>query len=175
VRRRPRRRRIVIADRVELSTRARDFLTASIRRDRRRRGRAVTILSVLLVLALGAAAFAVDQQRAAEAGQRLATARQLLAQAETRLDQAPRTALRLNEAAVHIDDSPETRSALMNNLLATRNTGILTGHDTVYAVAFAPDGNTLASAGADGTVREKRNRRARFKSLSTQRHRSSCP
>jgi hypothetical protein len=42
------RRRIVVADRVELSGRARAFLTASIRRDRRRRGRAVTILSVLL-------------------------------------------------------------------------------------------------------------------------------
>jgi hypothetical protein len=76
------RRRTVIADRVELSARARDFLTASIRRDRRRRGRAVTILSVLLVLALGAAAFAVDRQRTAENQQRVATARQLLAQAE---------------------------------------------------------------------------------------------
>src|SRR3954471_17127533 len=42
-----------LVDGVELSGQARDFLRASIRRDRRRRGRAVTILSALLVLALG--------------------------------------------------------------------------------------------------------------------------
>src|SRR4051794_12510735 len=50
-----RRQRVVATDRVELSAHARDFLAASIRRDRRRRGRASTILSMLLVLALGAA------------------------------------------------------------------------------------------------------------------------
>src|SRR3712207_9251130 len=71
--------------------------------------------------ALGLAAFAFARQLAAEERQRLATARQLLAQAENRLDQDPRTALRLNEAAVHIQDSPETRSALVNNLLTTRS------------------------------------------------------
>jgi WD40 repeat protein len=109
---------------------------------------------MLLVLALGAAAFAVDRQRTAENQQRVATARQLLAQAETHLDQAPRTALRLNEAAVHLHDSPETRSALVNNLLTTPYSGTLTGHDgRAWAVAFAPDGNTLAFAGGDGTVR----------------------
>src|SRR5205085_131037 len=74
--------------------------------------------------------------------------------AETHLDQDPRTALRLNEAAVHIDDSPETRSALVNNLLATRYAGTLTGHNgSATAVAFAPNRPLLASAGADGTVR----------------------
>jgi len=148
--RRPRGRRILVADRVELSGRAREFLTASIRRDRRRRGRAVTILSALLVLALGLAAFAFDRQRAAEDRQLLATARQLLAQAETRLDQDPRTALRLNEAAVHVHDSPETRSALTNSLLATRYAGTLGHTGPIWSVAFAPDGNTLASAGAEG-------------------------
>jgi type II secretory pathway pseudopilin PulG len=149
----PGRRRILVADRVELGTRARDFLAASIRRDRRRRGRAITILSGLLVIALALAAFAFDQQRAAEERQLLATARQLLAQAETRLDQDPRTALQLNEAAVHLHDSPETRSALVNNVLTTPYTGTLTAPDGFLAVAFAPDANLLASAGVDGTVR----------------------
>ncbi len=156
-----RQRRTLVADRVELSSQARDFLRASLRRDRIRRGRAITILSMLLILALGLAVLAFDrqgaaedQQRVAEARQRLATARQLLAQAQTRLDQDPRTALRLNEAAVHIQDNPETRSALVNNVLTTPYTGALTGHDGgVLSVAFAPGGNTLASAGADGTVR----------------------
>jgi hypothetical protein len=44
--------RDLIIDRVDLSSTARDFLRASIRRDRLRRGRAITVLSVLLVLAL---------------------------------------------------------------------------------------------------------------------------
>nr|WP_261326261.1 TIR domain-containing protein [Modestobacter marinus] len=157
----PRPRRNLVADRVELSAHARDFLRASIRRDRRRRGRAVTILSSLLVLALGLAAFAFDQQRTAEDQRRvaeerqlLATARQLLAQAEVRLDQDPRTALRFNEAAVHLHDSPETRSALVNNVLTTPYAGALAGHTReVWSVAFAPDGHILASAGFDGTVR----------------------
>jgi hypothetical protein len=115
----PSRQRSVQTDRIQLSARSREFLAASIRRDRRRRRRAITILSISLVLALGLAAFAFDQQRAAEhlqsvaeERQRLATARQLVAQAEALLDQDPRTALRLNEAAIHIHDSPETRSAL---------------------------------------------------------------
>ena len=153
--------RTVVADRVELSVQARNFLGASIRRDRRRRGRAVSILSALLVLALGLAAIAFDrqgaardQQRVAEDRLRLATGRQLVAQAETLLDREPRTALRLNEAAVHIHDSPETRSALVNNVLTTPYAGTLAGHDgPVRAVAFAPSGTLLASVGDDGTVR----------------------
>ncbi len=154
MRRQPLRRRILIADRVELSARALEFLTASIRRDRRRRGRAVTILSALLVLAVGLAAFAFDRQRAAEDRQLLATARQLLAQAEARLDEDPRTALRLNEAAIYIHDSPETRAALVNNVLTTPYTGTLAAHDGgVRAVAFAPDEPLLASAGDDSMVR----------------------
>lgn len=48
----------LVTDRVELSLRARAFLRASIRRDRYRRGRAVTVLSVLLVLAVVASGFA---------------------------------------------------------------------------------------------------------------------
>jgi WD40 repeat protein len=151
--RRPRRRRTLVADRVEFSARARDFLRASIRRDRRRRGRAITILSMLLVLALGAAVVAFGQQRLAEERHRLATARLLLPQAEAALNTDPRTALRLNEAAQYIHPDAETRSALKYNLLTTAYAGSLTGHtDAVEAAAFAPTGDILASAGDDGSV-----------------------
>ena len=62
-------------------------------------------------------------------------------------------ALRLNEAAVRVYDSPETRSALVNNVLTTPYAGTLTGYDgPALSVAFAPDGRTLATAGADGAV-----------------------
>ncbi|WP_222270309.1 nSTAND1 domain-containing NTPase [Modestobacter marinus] len=139
--------RTLVAERVELSARARDFLAASIRRDRRRRNRAVTTLSVLLVLALGAAAFAIGQQRSAEERQRLATARLLVTQAESSLDRDPRTALRMGEAALRIHPSSETESALVRNVLTTPYTGTLTG--SVYAVAFAPNGHILATVSAE--------------------------
>ena len=93
---------MVVTDRVELSRQARDFLLASIRRDRRRRGRSTAILSTLLVLAVLAAGAAFVQQRAAEERQRLATARLLLTRAETIVASDPRTALRLAEAANNI-------------------------------------------------------------------------
>jgi WD40 repeat protein len=148
-----RRQRVVVTDRVELSAHARDFLAASIRRDRRRRRGAITVLSVLLVLALGAAVFAVGQQHAAEERQRLATARLLLTQAETTLGRDPRTALRLNEAAVGIHEDPDTEWALVRNLLTTPYAGALPGQNSpVSAVAFAPDRPILATGGAAGAV-----------------------
>src|SRR4051795_2031240 len=114
------------------ATRPRDFLRASIRRDRRRRGRAVAVLSTLLVLALGAFAIATvqgqaaaKQQRAAEEGQRAATARLLISQATALLDRDPRTALRLGETAQALHPSPETRSALVNEMLTTPYAGTL--------------------------------------------------
>ena len=51
----PRTRRVLVTDRVDMSPTARDFLQTSIRRDRSRRRRTVTVLSVLLVGALLAA------------------------------------------------------------------------------------------------------------------------
>jgi hypothetical protein len=80
-------RRVTVTDRVELSHQARDFLRATVGRDRRRRGRSTTILSTLLVLAAVTAVAqrnVAAEQRAAEKGQRLATARGANATANTR-------------------------------------------------------------------------------------------
>ncbi|MEX5721783.1 nSTAND1 domain-containing NTPase, partial [Geodermatophilus maliterrae] len=143
----------LVADHVELNARARDFLEASIHHDRRRRGRAVTVLSVLLALAVGATAVAAAQQREAEKGQRLATARALVAQAEAMLDDDPQTALRLNQAAEYLHPSPETRAALVNNVLITPYAGTLAGHDGgATGVAFDAGGQVLATADEEGTV-----------------------
>jgi WD40 repeat protein/type II secretory pathway predicted ATPase ExeA len=150
----PRRRRTVVADRVDLSARARDFLTASIRRDRRERRRADNLLRLLVAVAVGAAIFAVDRQGDAEERERLATARLLISQAEETLARDPRTALRLNETAEYLRSNQETRSALLRNLLMTPYAGTLSGHTrAVNEVAVTAHGDTLASASGDGTVR----------------------
>ena len=115
---------------------------------------------MLLALALTAARIAVIQGkeariqgREAREQQRLATARQLIAQAEAARDRDPRAALRLGLAAQHLHSDSETRASLINTLISTRAASTLTGHtDPVNAVAFAPDGGTLATGSADGTV-----------------------
>ena len=146
----PRRHRVLVTDRVDLSVTARDFLHTSIRRDRSRRRRAIT---VLLVLALAGAGIVLIQQRAAQEKQRIATARQLVAQAEAVRETDPRTALQLGIAAQRIHPGDETQSSLAAILINNPYAGTLTGHTSlVSSVAFAPDGQTLASASDDGTV-----------------------
>jgi WD40 repeat protein/energy-coupling factor transporter ATP-binding protein EcfA2 len=152
--------RVVVADRVELSHPAREFLRASIRRDWRRRGRSTAILSTLLVLAVvaaGAASYQQQQafhhQQTAEERQRVATARLLLARSEVTLAGDPRTALRLAEAAERIHPDQETRAGLVHALVNTRFSRVLDGHTgPVLGVAFAPDGRTLATASVDHTA-----------------------
>ncbi|MGH4019303.1 MAG: TIR domain-containing protein [Pseudonocardiaceae bacterium] len=150
----PRRPRVLVTDRVAHSPKARDFLHASIRRDRYRRGRTVTVLSVLLILALVAAGVAVVQQRDAQEQQRIATARQLITQADALRDTDPRTALQLGIAAHHLRPGDESSASLVNLLTTTTSYGgTLTGHTgSVGSVAFATDGTMLATGSGDGTV-----------------------
>jgi WD40 repeat protein len=152
--------RVVVTDRVELSGQARDFLLASIRRDRRRRGRSTAILSTLLILAVLAAGTALimqnvagGQRRAAEERQRLATSRLLLARAEATLASDPRTALRLGEAAYRIHPEQEIQASLAHLLINTRFSAVLDGNTGgLDSVAFAADGRTLATASRDDGV-----------------------
>ncbi|MHA6621101.1 nSTAND1 domain-containing NTPase [Pseudonocardia sp. DLS-67] len=145
--------RAVVTDRVPLSPTARTFLLASIRRDRLRRGRATAILSVLCVLALVTAGFAVVQQRAAQEQGRVATARQLIAQADLLRDSEPDTALRLDIAAERTHSDADTRAALVDGMLSSRFAGTLAGHTAeVRDAAFTADRRTMATGGDDGTV-----------------------
>ncbi|MEO7193836.1 MAG: TIR domain-containing protein, partial [Pseudonocardiaceae bacterium] len=148
-------RRVLVTDRVDVSSTAREFLYTSIRRDRSRRRRALTVLSVLSVLALLAAGIALSQQHAAQQQLRLATARLLITQADGLAESDPLTALKLSLAAHHIDPNGETHSTLVHNLTTTAfYSSTLTGHTSaVRSVAFAPDGHTLATASDDQTVR----------------------
>ncbi|MGH3885365.1 MAG: TIR domain-containing protein [Pseudonocardiaceae bacterium] len=149
----PRWRQVLVPDRVELSTQARDFLHAGIRRDRSRRRRATTVLSVAIILALVAAGVAFGAQRNTEQGQRIATAGSLVGDAEAARSTDLRTALLLGLAAHRLHPTGETHASLVNTLAAGPYLGTLTGHtSSVNSVAFTPDGHTLATGSDDSTV-----------------------
>ena len=149
----PRRGRGLVSDYVALTGAAREFLSASIRRDRFLRWRITVGLSTLLVLALIAAGIAVVQLGVAEQQQRRVTAQYLLGQARATISINPRTALQFAEAAHQLDPTPEADATLVQLLGDTRYAGTLTGHTgAVYSVAFAPDGHTLATGSADNSV-----------------------
>ena len=123
-------------------------------RERRRRARTITVLSTLLVFALIAAGIAAWQQQRASGAQRLVIARGMVAQADRIRDHDPRLALQLGIAARQFDASPQTHASLLQTLESTARFRTLRGHtSSVYGVAFAPDGRTLATASADRTVR----------------------
>jgi WD40 repeat protein/ABC-type nitrate/sulfonate/bicarbonate transport system ATPase subunit len=150
----PWRRRVLATEKVELSPHARDFLDRSIRKDRSRRWRATTVLSVLLAFAMAAAAVAVVQQGAAQQQLRIATARQLISEASGALNDDPLEALQLGVAAQAIHDDAETRASLVTSLISTRYVGALKGHgDLVGALAFSSDGKMLVSGADDNTWR----------------------
>ncbi|WP_067806052.1 caspase, EACC1-associated type [Nocardia beijingensis] len=105
----------------------------------------VTGLALLLVVAGTATVLAVLQQRAAGEQQRIATARLVVAEAEAARSSDPRQALQLGIAADRIHSDPSTRASLVGTLAGTRYAGTLGGlPDEVRAMAYSPDGQTLA-------------------------------
>jgi len=143
----------LVTDRVELSPVARAFLRAGIRRDRIRRGRAVSVLSVLLVVTLLLAGYAVIQQRAAEHQRDVAVSRQVVGQALELRDTNPALAAQLSLAAYRLAPTPEARGSLIS-ILANPYATRLTAHTSVVeSVAFGPEGRILATAGDDDTAR----------------------
>jgi WD40 repeat protein len=153
---------------VELDAQALAFLDATAQRvhaikqrERRRRTRVIIVLSTLLVLALIAAGIAVWQQQGAISAQqraisaqRLAIARGMMGEIDRVRDQDPRRALQLGVATRRFDGSPQTQADLQQTLTSALHFRTLRGHTaTVWAVAFAPDGRTLATVSDDQTVR----------------------
>ncbi|MFD8708083.1 trypsin-like peptidase domain-containing protein [Kitasatospora sp. NPDC059648] len=132
------------------------FLAASRQRQQaviRRSRRLNAILAGVVVLALAAAGYAVWQQRTAVAERQTALSRQLALQAGTLISTNPDLASLLAVQAYRTGHTAEAVESLDNaaSLPLRRR---LSGHtDSVYSVAFSPDGHTLATAGADGTVR----------------------
>jgi WD40 repeat protein len=119
----------------------------------RRLSALAVVLGLLLIISVVSVVLAVSQSRRAEAAARLATSRQLTAEAATTIADDPRTALRLGIAAQQLHDDADTRAGLVHGLTTTAYAGTFAGHRLgVNSVALTPDGRTLATASADGTV-----------------------
>jgi WD40 repeat protein len=143
------------ADAPVLTTRERDFLRESVaaragERWRFRRLRAgLAVLSVLVVLATAALAYAVRGDRTADDEVAAAAARSALREAAGLLATDPALAMQLTIAAHRLDPTEDSRKAVLT-LFASPYAARLTAHTgTVHAVATA--GDLLATAGDDAT------------------------
>jgi WD40 repeat protein len=125
------------------------------RRANRRLRSLVAGLTALLLVAAGAAALAVNATRDAQEQARLARSRELAVLANTLLEQEPHSALLVALEGFRTAPTEEALSVVATVLSRPHHSlGQLLVHDDwVRAVAYSPDGTTLASAGDDGTVR----------------------
>uniref|UniRef100_UPI00067A94CF nSTAND1 domain-containing NTPase n=1 Tax=Streptomyces rimosus TaxID=1927 RepID=UPI00067A94CF len=133
-----------------------DFLRSATRADRRRGHRArwlTATLGALLVLALIAAGLAFQQQADAEAQRRIAVSRQYAAEAGELRREQPQAAALTALYGYRQAPTAEARGSLLSAYAAYRSNQF-TGHTgVVNAVAYSPNGRTLATGSVDRTVK----------------------
>jgi WD40 repeat protein len=145
--------------------RAKDELVGEDVRQHRRTVRlarsAIASLTVLTLLAAGAAVLYAGQRNIARSERdfarrqtALATSRLLAAEADARMTSQPILSALLSVTAYQTDDSVEARGSLLRQMERRRNVrAFLTGHrDGIRGVAFSRDGQILASGSLDSTV-----------------------
>ena len=145
---------------VELDDEARAFLDATARhvtttkeRARRRRNGVIAVLSILLLLVSAASVFAFQQSGTAQTQRDTAIFNQITAQADRLRSTDVSLAAQLDLTAYRMRPTPDLYTALITAGNAALSTP-LTGHtSTIDAVAFSPDGHTLATGSFDSTVR----------------------
>jgi WD40 repeat protein len=140
-----------------LSASEAEFLRASDRAMARGRWRLrllAGLVAVVVVAALAGAGIAVKDARSSAARQSTANVSQRLAAQSTALDAAdPVTAGLLAAAAWRLDPTVQARYSLLQSL-AQPVRGILTSQSgVVTALAYSPDGTTLAAGYYGGTIR----------------------
>jgi WD40 repeat protein len=140
-----------------LSTSEADFLRASGRalaRGRWGRRALAGLLAVLVIAALAGAGIAVKNARTSAARQSTTNASQRLAAQSAALDAAdPVTAALLAGAAWRLDPTAQARYSLLQSL-AQPVRGVLTASSgVVTALAYSPDGTTLAAGYSGGAIR----------------------
>ncbi|WP_067970774.1 nSTAND1 domain-containing NTPase [Nocardiopsis trehalosi] len=143
------RQREMPADITAFLTASRHHEQATVRRSRRLN----TVLAGLLSLALVATGLAAWQWQSAVQAQRLAQSRQLAAQSEALAETSPDLASLLAVQAYRLSPTLEARASVFS--AADRGlTQRLSGHESpVDGVAISPDGERVAGASTDGTVR----------------------
>jgi WD40 repeat protein len=125
------------------------------RRWRQLRVGATSLLCLLLVASVVATVIAIAQRDEARTQQRIAIARLLMVRAQAALVSDPQTALRLAEAAEHLNPDAENAAGLVRLVRGTAYAGTLAGpggHGNITSVTFTRDGRKLAAATGDGTI-----------------------
>jgi WD40 repeat protein/transcriptional regulator with XRE-family HTH domain len=122
------------------------------RRSTRLRRSGFAILALLTALAVAASGFAFSQRAAAVRQRDQAIYNQVVAEALQLGTSDTALAAQLNLAAYRIQPTQDLASRLVNTENTPLPSSLATGAGFVYSVAFSPDGHTLASGNADGTV-----------------------
>jgi WD40 repeat protein/DNA-binding SARP family transcriptional activator len=126
------------------------------RRSRFRLRALAAVMALAAIIAGGLSLYAFDQQRQAEQNARTATARELAAAAEASLERDPELAILLALEAVSITRNgdgtvhPEAEEVLHRAVGASRIVASVSGAGG--SVAWSPDGEMVAVAGAEPTV-----------------------
>ena len=125
---------------------------------RRRRTRVAMaiggVMTVLAVIAAGAAVSLLEQRNVAIEQELLATSRQFAASATAQLSADPELSILLGLEAIKISPTSEADDVLRSALLQSRLRATLVGHQgAVRSAVFSADGHRLLTAGADGTAR----------------------
>jgi WD40 repeat protein/tRNA A-37 threonylcarbamoyl transferase component Bud32 len=139
---------------LEASRDARDRELQSFRRRARRLRALLAVVAAALVVAVIAGAFALIQRGSARHAATVAQAGRLAAQSREVATQHPDLALLLALEAGRLEDSIDSRGALLGALEhGSRIRAWLQGFDSpVNATAFSPDGRFLATTTQDGTT-----------------------
>jgi WD40 repeat protein len=141
---------------IATNPRTAEFMHASVRRERRARWQrmaVVAVLCALLLAATGSVVVAIQQSNTAQAKSNGLAGAQTSAEAHQMTGTNVSLAAQLDLVSYRSQPTPQAYT----DLLSTENEALstpLTGHTgAVYAVAFSPDGRTLATTSRDGSLR----------------------